>query len=57
MFAVTTPTGQNTQYPDAKGFRVNKKTGLLTIWGKRFTTIAAYPKGAWEYISEQAPEQ
>jgi hypothetical protein len=55
MFAVTTPAGQNIQHPDAKGYRINKHSGLLTIWGKHYATIAAYPKGAWAYISE-APD-
>jgi hypothetical protein len=35
--------------------RINKHTGLLTIWGRRFATIAAYQKGAWAYISENNP--
>ena len=56
MFAVTPPTGDPIQLPDARGYRINRKIGLLTVWGKHYTTIAAYPKGAWEYVSEKAPE-
>ena len=56
MLAVTPPNGEHILLPEAKGYRVNKKTGLLTIWGRHYTTIAAYPKGAWQYVSEPAPE-
>jgi hypothetical protein len=57
MLAVTPPNGDPILLPEAKGYRINKKTGLLTIWGRHYTTIAAYPKGAWQYISEPAPSE
>lgn len=57
MLAVTPPNGDPILLSEAKGYRVNKKTGILTVWGRHFQTIAAYPKGTWEYISEKAPEQ
>ncbi|MFT8592440.1 MAG: hypothetical protein ABF747_02345 [Bifidobacterium sp.] len=57
MFIVMHSDSEPTILHDAKGYRVNKETGLLTVWGRHFQTIAAYPKGTWEYVSEKAPEQ
>ncbi|AKV55089.1 hypothetical protein BACT_0504 [Bifidobacterium actinocoloniiforme DSM 22766] len=48
----TSPDQEPTPLPQAKGYRVDKKTGTLTVWGRHFRTIAAYPQGAWVAISQ-----
>lgn len=55
MYIVTHPDRSTTPIPDAKGYRIDKRTGTLTVWGKHFTTLAAYPRGAWLVVSETAP--
>jgi hypothetical protein len=37
----------------AKNFRVDK-TGSLIIIGKRFATLAVYPAGYWQSITQHA---
>lgn len=46
----------NTLQPfQAKGYRINYKNGMLTLWGKRYETLAAYPCGIWLSITEDNP--
>lgn len=52
MFIVNHPNQPTTQLPRAKGYRIDRKTGTLTIWGPLFKTIAAYPQGSWSTISQ-----
>ena len=52
MYTITHPNQTTTQVPGAKGYRVGKKTGTLTLWGRHYKTIAAYPQGAWTAITQ-----
>lgn len=52
MFIVTHPSQSTTQVPGAKGYRVDRKTGTLTLWGRHYKTVAAYPQGAWTAITQ-----
>lgn len=54
MFAVAKPDGSSDQFSNVEGYRVDKH-GTLTLWGKRYATVAAYPAGRWSYVSEAAP--
>ncbi|GAA6122586.1 hypothetical protein BPY_06940 [Bifidobacterium psychraerophilum] len=56
MYTVTFTDGKTLQLPAARGYRIDKKTGTLTVWGKHFSTLCAYPKGYWASISQIAPE-
>ena len=52
MFIIAHPDQSTTQVPGAKGYRVDRKTGTLTLWGRHYKTIAAYPHGAWTAITQ-----
>ncbi|WEV59686.1 hypothetical protein OZX67_03875 [Bifidobacterium sp. ESL0728] len=54
MFAVTKPDNKSDQFPDAKGYRIDKK-GSLIVYGKHYGTLAQYPAGSWSYISQAPP--
>ncbi|WEV72139.1 hypothetical protein [Bifidobacterium sp. ESL0790] len=55
MFAVTKPDGTSDQFPDAKGYKVNRR-GALVVWDRRYATMAEYPAETWSYVSQAAPD-
>ncbi|WP_161522152.1 hypothetical protein [Bifidobacterium aemilianum] len=55
MYYVSHPNQAPTELPTAKGYRIDKKTGTLTLWGRHFRTIAAYPQNAWTAITQIPP--
>ncbi|MFT8330293.1 hypothetical protein [Bifidobacterium psychraerophilum] len=40
MYTVTFTDGKTLQLPAARGYRIDKKTGTLTVWGKHFSTLS-----------------